>query len=216
MERSDGKFITSVYRKPTFTGQYTRWDSYSATSYKIGLIRNLVCRALSICSECKLDTEITRIKAILLENGYPEHIVTRTVARTLEARSKPVTRFGPAKCPVYLKLPWRGKVSDEYASNIKRAVSRSYYAVSTRVVFSTNRMLPSTIKDVLPTSHLSNVVYQYQCRCDARYVGRTSLRLADRIKQHVPSTIRNHSSNQRAQPLRACKSETRLTKQKTA
>ena len=27
-------------------------------------------------------------------------------------------------------------------------------------------------------------------RCEARYVGRTTQRLADRIKQHVPTSIR--------------------------
>ena len=28
VEKSDTEFLTSVYRKPTFTGQYIRWDSF--------------------------------------------------------------------------------------------------------------------------------------------------------------------------------------------
>ena len=39
-------FNTSVYRKPTFTGQYTRWDSFSCQRYKINLIKSLVHRAM--------------------------------------------------------------------------------------------------------------------------------------------------------------------------
>ena len=37
------------------------------------------------------------------------------------------------------------------------------------------------------------VVYQYVYRCDCRYVGRTSQRLQDRIKEHVPRAIRNRT-----------------------
>ena len=33
------------------------------------------------------------------------------------------------------------------------------------------------------------VVYQYVCRCDCRYVGRTSQKLQDRIIQHIPRCI---------------------------
>jgi len=28
IEKETNKFLTSVYRKPTFIGQYTRWDSF--------------------------------------------------------------------------------------------------------------------------------------------------------------------------------------------
>ena len=43
---------------------------------------------------------------------------------------------------------------------------------------------------MLPASLLSNVVYNFSCHCDSRYVGRTSQRLQDRIRQHVPKFIR--------------------------
>ena len=32
----------------------------------------------------------------------------------------------------------------------------------------------------------SNLVYQFVCHCDSRYVGRMSQRLQERIKQHFP------------------------------
>ena len=54
-------------------------------------------------------------------------------------------------------------------------------------------MLPTVRKDVVPTKQQSMVVYQYVCRCDCRYVGRTSQRLQDRIKQHIPKAIRNQA-----------------------
>ena len=41
--------------------------------------------------------------------------------------------------------------------------------------------------------------------CEARYVGRTTQRLADRIKQHVSTSIRKKSNTVREQPPRLCK-----------
>ena len=49
------------------------------------------------------------------------------------------------------------------------------------------------------------LVYEFSCGCEARYVGRTMQRLADRIKQHVPASIRKKSSTVREQPPRMCK-----------
>ena len=66
-------------------------------------------------------------------------------------------------------------------------------------------MLPSAKKDSVPTTQKSCVVYEFSCRCEARYVGRTTQRLADRIKQHVPTSIRKKSNTVREQPPRLCK-----------
>ena len=57
-------------------------------------------------------------------------------------------------------------------------------------------MLSSAKKDSVPTTQKS---------CEARYVGRTTQRLADRIKQHVPTSIRKKSNTVREQPPRLCK-----------
>ena len=42
----------------------------------------------------------------------------------------------------------------------------------------------------MPTTTQNMIVYQYVCRCDFRYVDRTTLRWQNRITQHVPRSIR--------------------------
>ena len=37
-------FMTSIYRKKTFTGLYTKWDSFTPRKYKRNLIRSLTNR----------------------------------------------------------------------------------------------------------------------------------------------------------------------------
>ena len=67
---------TSVYRKPTFSGLYTRWSSFCPKQRKISLIKTLTHRALMICSKSKLNSELEKLTKIFLEKGYPEDVIS--------------------------------------------------------------------------------------------------------------------------------------------
>ena len=73
------------------------------------------------------------------------------------------------------------------------------------MVYKTKIILPSAKKDCVPTTQKSCVVYEFSYLCEARYVGRTTQRLADRIKQHVHASTRKKSKTVREQPPRICK-----------
>ena len=60
-------------------------------------------RTLKVCSKSKLKEEINRIKEILLNNGYPEDFVLKQISKKITQFSRP-QRFGPDKCPVYLRV----------------------------------------------------------------------------------------------------------------
>lgn len=68
-------FVTSLYRNPTFTGLYLRWDSFSPKSRKINPIKTLNHRALMICSESKLNAGLKKITGIFLTNDNPESVI---------------------------------------------------------------------------------------------------------------------------------------------
>ena len=79
-------------------------------------------------------------------------------------------------------------------------------SVTTRVVFTSKRMLPVPRKVVLSITLKSSVVYEYSCHCDNRYVGQTSQRLQDKIKQHIPKWQQQQAKRPtRSQPGRSCK-----------
>ena len=113
--------------------------------------------------------------------------------------------FGPDKCPVYLRVTYTGKAALTLERNLRIAVENCYGSVALRTVFVSRQMLPASRKNVLPAIQKSSVIYEYKCHCDSRYVGRTAQRLQDRIKQHVPKWLRQHTASQRVQPNRACK-----------
>ena len=149
---------------------------------------------LTICSPERLQLELDKIKSILLDNGYPEYVINSYMTKkNQQFHTSP--KFGPEKCPVYLHLPWLGPVSNRFEKQITSSVKHCYLAVEPHVVYKTNQLLPVAIKDVLPALQNSNVIYQFSCHCDSRYVGRTSQRLQDRIKQHVPKSIRYGTSS---------------------
>ena len=94
VERTGIGFETSIYRKPTFTGQYLRWEFFSLLKRKISLISTLVHRALMICTKRRLNEEIERIKNILLDSGYPKNVINAQIIKKI-AQSSTLKRFGP-------------------------------------------------------------------------------------------------------------------------
>ena len=158
-----------------------------------------------ICIKRRLNEEIERIKKILLDNGYSKNIINTQITKKV-AQFSTLKRFGPEKCPVYLRVPWISKPSTNLEKEVKTALESCYGSVSTRLVFTSKRMLPVACKDVLPAIQKSFVIYEYKCHCDSRYVGRTSQRLQYHIKQHVPQWLRQQLTRpRRSQPHRLCK-----------
>ena len=112
--------------------------------------------------------------------------------------------------PVYLHIPWIENVLMKFEKQITSAVKRCFFSVEPRVIFTTRQLLPAIKKDVLPSHHHNNVIYQFVCHCDSWYVGRTSQRLEGRIKQLVPRSIANPLASHNRQSLsRSCKVNTR-------
>ena len=202
VQKQEGTFITSVYRKPTFSGSYLRYSSYAPHCRKVGLIEILTHRALHICSSSTLSDELNKIRRIFEDNGYPASVIEKTIRHKLAKAKSHV--FGPKKHSVYLKLPYKGNSSENFPKKVKAAVESTYYSVNVRVIFTTQRMLPSSHKDTLPKISKSAIVYRFTCnRCDSEYIGKSSRPLSDRISEHVPSQIRRSSLYSSNAPSRA-------------
>ena len=78
--REKGKFVTNVYRKKTFSGVYTNFDSFIPETYKTGLIKSLLFRCFNLCSDfVKFHHEIDILKGILYKNSYPRDFVDKCI-----------------------------------------------------------------------------------------------------------------------------------------
>ena len=183
-------FLTSVYRKPTFSGLYTRWDSFCPLQRKINLIKTLVYRALMISSKCFLGDEIKSIKSTSSKNGYPLSVLD-SVVNDVMIKFDRASRCTVNRCPVYLRLPYIGSRGERLAKSITTAAGWGYFSAAVRVIFQTHTAFVSMRKYVLPRHHINSVIYKYTYSCGSDYVGRTSNRLDLRIRQHLPARILN-------------------------
>ena len=55
--------------------------------------------------------------------------------------------------------------------------------------FTSWQMFNTNGKDVLPAEKINNIIYLFTCDCGHRYVGKTTQRLEERVKQHVPGDL---------------------------
>ena len=75
IDRNNDKITTSIYRKPTHTGQYLHYISNLPKSTKQAIVTCLQNHANVICSnENYLCKEYQQIASILTANGYPQNI----------------------------------------------------------------------------------------------------------------------------------------------
>lgn len=200
--RTESAFDTSIYRKPTDTGLYTNFDSFSPNNYKIGLVKILLHRAYSLCSTyASFHTELLQIKSILQGNGYCLKLIDTTISKFLNkiyseqpsttATSQTVQNSQQAS--ITLTLPFIGHHSSILRRSIRRLMGKSFPTVKFRIAFNTLERIGTRfqVKDRLPKSLASNVVYHFTCGgCNATYVGQTTRHFAVRCADHLGVSAR--------------------------
>ena len=72
-------FVTSVYRKPTFSGVFTNFESFTSKCYKRSLIDTLLYRGFSLCSDMeKFHQEVSSLKSVFKSKSYPKNFIDST------------------------------------------------------------------------------------------------------------------------------------------
>ena len=72
ISREKGKFVRTVYRKPTFSCVYTHFERFLPTIYKFGMVCMLAYCCFKICSDwTKFHEELSFLTQLFLKNGYP-------------------------------------------------------------------------------------------------------------------------------------------------
>ena len=118
VRREMAGFMTTIYRKPTFTGLYTCWDSYCAMGQTIALIQSLMQRVKKICSARYLNAEVENLKEIFRKNGYPEPIVSRVMQQALDHQPALASELKKQE-KVFIRLPWPGPTSAAFGNRIR-------------------------------------------------------------------------------------------------
>ena len=100
--RTEQGFRSSVYRKPTFTGQYFNFDSHYPYTVKEGIIRCLQHQEKTISSNTDAyQEEMISLRHNLRRKNYPERITL--APRNLDRRIEDNTRKLTSVCLPYVK-----------------------------------------------------------------------------------------------------------------
>ena len=79
-EKRWGQTNYQVYRKETHTQRYINWRSNHPKNCLLGVLKGLIHRAHTLCDMKEdLIDELGLLHDVFIANGYPEHLVRRTI-----------------------------------------------------------------------------------------------------------------------------------------
>ena len=152
--RSNGRFSTSVYRKPTFTGLFTNFHSFVPLAYKRSLVCCLLHQIFYLCfSYENFHAQLEVVRKLFNLNGFPTHMFDKLIRHFLNNLfdSKPPLFTVPKKI-VYFCLPFTGSHSLQIRTQITRLCSAAYPHLNIRFVFRSSTRISSffPFKDKVP------------------------------------------------------------------
>ena len=202
--RKDDTINTSVYRKQTFTGLGTNYNSFIPNLFKINAIRTLVHRCYNVSSTWKIfDDEVSFLKNFFQNNSYPLKLVESCVAKFLDGIFNPPCEDRNNANIHYIKLPYYGHLSFVIRKRLSLLFKKHYPDNSFRFIFTNNFTIKSYFpyKDKIPFGLIPNIVYEYTCSlCKQRYIGETSRNLTLRIAEHKGISARSGINITRPSP----------------
>ena len=192
--RSNG-FITSVYRKKTFSGIYLNFHSFVPDIYKKGFISCLLYRAYRICSNPNLiHEEVKYLKTLWLGNKYPSKFIEFCVKTFFDKISQEkVSKIDSDKIEIKIMLPFLGSHTNVLKTKLSKLLSNISNNYKPIFVFTTGRKLASffNFKDRVPTNVRSFVIYKYTCGvCNVTYTGKTKRHMGVRMAEHLGLSLR--------------------------
>ena len=148
------QFKTSVYRKPTFSGVFTHYESYVDQTYKKSLIDTLLFHCFSICSDyTSFHLEVENLRKILKKNSYPSGIIEQSIRSFLNKLlvSKKVIPTVPKK-ELFIVLPYLGTLSSNLKQKIRNCFKNSLPQRNIKIILKSTKRLSSLFpfKDVIP------------------------------------------------------------------
>ena len=189
--REGGKFVTSVYRKKTFSWVYLNYTSFLPIDYKRGLISTLLFRTYTLCSDYyKLHEEIARLKLIWQKNGFLLFFIDKCVKRFLDKLfiKRKTPEVSSNKKEIISPLMFLGKISIQIKKKLQIIFRDGGPGVKLKIVFSSPNRLRSgfVFKDRFPRELDSMLLYKFTCgTCNCTYIGETKRHFQVRSHEHM-------------------------------
>ena len=208
--RKGNRLTSAVHVKSTNSGDCLNYQSIAPQRYKTGVIKTMLHRAYTICSDwTSLHQEFSRLKQLFNNNNFPMHIVEKEISKFLDARQDPTTT---SSTPTTVNLYYKNQMSSQHKQeevNIRKIIDaniepRDEYRIKLNVYYKSRKLKNLFIKNNphKNNNNRSRVVYQYTCDTNADgcqpsnpsvYIGYTTTLLKQRMTMHAQTgSIKNH------------------------
>jgi hypothetical protein len=198
-------FTTTIYRKPTFTGLMTNWQSFVPFSHKKASVVSMIQRAISVYSTyALLAVELEGIRRICRLNGYPRGFVdvrigigsTKYLSKNGAKSNLPEAGYN--KDRMYVEVPFIGDQTDLMEKKLQHLSATIRPGLEVRCY----AKLPRTVKTFVPNKvpvpkNLElNTVYAFKWEeCGDTYVSMTKRQIIKRlVEQGAPKGLLGRSN----------------------
>ena len=163
--RDQGQFSTTIYRKQTLSSVCSNFESFLSSVYKFGMLCTLVYRCFRICSDRKkFHAELTFLKTIFRENGYPENFIDKCFKKFLDNIHLVKQKVSTVERKhLLLVLPYLGVISLQTRTKLQQAIKCVLNCCKLEIAFKCQTKLSNTFrfKDLIPKDLISGVVYKF-------------------------------------------------------
>ena len=188
---------TDTYKRQTSFRLGMNYLSFIPSSFKPNSILTLLHRCYCICSNRLLfDKEVEFLHKYYSTNQFPSSVFWRTVRKFIKRiHTTPAVSYDVPKDKQYMSLPFFGHSSYVVRNKLLSLFRIHFPQIEVKIVLSNKLTIGSffRVKEHLPTSMCSNVIYQYKCDsgdCASSYIGSTERALRDRICEHIGVSYR--------------------------
>ena len=95
IRKQNNEIITSWYRKPSNTLNFTNWNSFGPKTHKIKTVKAMIKRLKVICSdELTLKNDLEELRMSFIGSNYPINLLNRLFSEKLE---RPKLSLAPQK-----------------------------------------------------------------------------------------------------------------------
>jgi hypothetical protein len=189
---TDNILLTDWFHKKTYSGRLLSFFSNHPQCHKIGIIYNLIDRAIILSHPKFHKKNIEFCIDVLLNNGYPIELIFKEANRRIKKLVNGKLTNNSLNERVHsdegetvikkrhLAFPYIKGISDL----ISPLVDKSQFSVGYRCLNKLDKIVKVHKDKNLLTSN-NNVVYKICCMdCDSSYVGQTKRQLNTRLKEH--------------------------------
>ena len=188
--RHGNQLITNWYKKPTSSGKILNFHSNHLDSHKVGMVYNLVDKAIKLSHNDFHSENLKIVKQILTNNDYPEKFIKYYMKKRIHHlkynnnnshNSNDIlnTNSNYYRLPK-LRLPYvRG-----FYERTRKKLSKFNILTVPKIGNKLNNVVIKA-KDKIPTLEQTNVVYKINCKkCPKIYIGETKREVQCRMSDH--------------------------------